>query len=258
MDTKTKSVIWILGTLLILVGILAAAGVLGNPLTIGKERGAVVLRDITEEERVFVDNILQKTQKTTDGRLVYVTPGNRDILIAKEGYWPWLKQTTVDDGQAVQLAPFFFRESPLTQEIQGDDPEYDALYTLTRKALLPVAPRALVSKDNTVTVWKEGSALKARWIGEGDMPPFFCYVTCSDTIEFSRMTLPLSEIHFLNERNDAVLVVIGQNVYALELDRRPVQNFQKIYSGESEPSVGITDTGEIYLSEGGKLFLLRK
>jgi len=133
MTTNTKQTLFIIGGIVILMFILSRGGMLKNPFASGGDRGAVVLNGVSAKERIFVDNVAQESQRTTGGRLIYVTPGQRDVLISKEGYWPWLKQVSVEKGQAVQLSPFFFRQQPVLEELQQDDPEYDALVALTEK-----------------------------------------------------------------------------------------------------------------------------
>jgi hypothetical protein len=257
MEKQTKRRVRGIAAAAVIVAIFAIAGVLKIPSGIGETPSAVVLAYLGSDEHVFVDNELVTTKRTPGGRLVYVAPGQRDILIAKEGYWPWLKQVSVGKGEAVQLSPFFFLRKPSYEEVGGDDPEHDVLLARSEHASIPETPGVLVSESKEVTVWKAGNALEARWTGSGNPSGAFCTPNCRNEITFLPRATEVTELAFMHDRSDVVILATAHKVYALELDGRPIQNLQLVYEGEGKVHFTIVSDGSLYVSDGGRLFHLK-
>ena len=83
-------------------------------------------------------------------------------------------------------------------------------------------------------------------------PPLFCVEKCSTNITAFQSDITIKNLAFLNNRNDAVIISLGNSVYALELDRREVQNFEPIYIGV-DPRFYKSQDNTIYILDGSEL-----
>ncbi|OHA18545.1 MAG: hypothetical protein A2664_02815 [Candidatus Taylorbacteria bacterium RIFCSPHIGHO2_01_FULL_46_22b] len=244
-------------TLFIIILCIFVLGIGGsiNFMTGSQKVGTVLVHYMDDQAKVFIDNDRQKLPVINGTQTIRVRAGVRDVLVSKENHWPWLKQITVESAKTSELSPFLFPKNPSLAEITGDDPEYDLLMRMAKQNTFPSSPQMLISADGTMTVWNTGQTLYARFLSSKTPPAFFCIKECQTEISFLQAKAPISDIEFLGARNDVVLAVIGSDLYALEIDPRPVQNFQPIYRG-SAPLFTQTAEGIIYLLDGNRLYQL--
>ncbi len=254
MENRTKHVLQIASLLVVLVALLVLFEVINSPLDFFKKKGTFLITGIDENFKVYADG-KKKTPTFSPHGLLSLLTGTHTILISREGYWPWLKTVELEEKEIAELNPFFFKENPETEIILGDNPEYDALVALIKNNLPSKTPNDLISHDGTVTVWQSGEKLEARWLSDSTLPASFCIESCENEISFFKINLPIRNLAFFPNRNDVVLISTGNAIYALELDRKPVQNFQQVYSG-IEPAFTVTQNGSLYLFDQNTLYLL--
>lgn len=255
MKSSTKKIVWAVGGIVALVLIVVLSGMLKSAGGISSARGELQFSGLDNNTRVFVDNERQQLKTNGEVKSVFVVSGHRDILVSKDGYWPWLKQIDIKAGSTTELAPFLFPQKPAVEVVGEDDPEYEALVSMVSSSHAPTEPNMLVSKDMNVTVWKSGNAIKARWIGKSALPATFCAIACESEITVLNATTPIQTFAFWRGRNDLIIVAAGTDIYALELDRRPVQNYQPIIKGVA-PSFALTKTGALYALDNNVLYHL--
>src|SRR3989344_4195783 len=101
----------------IVIGIIAAVFVLfavihafGYRLTATGLVRASTLEIVVERSgsKIFIDNRKEATTGRDGERVVIknVTPGLHDILISKDGYWPWAKQVRLEKDQTAKITSF--------------------------------------------------------------------------------------------------------------------------------------------------------
>ncbi len=257
MQTRKNTVIWILTFAAIVVAILIIAGVIKTPLS---PHGKITIEGLDANEKVFVDNVPQSISfNKRDNATISAAAGIRDVLVSRDGYWPYLKQISVEAGKTASIHPFLFPKQPDFEGIDSRDPEYYALIALIKKQTIPSEPHLLGSSEGTVTIWKEGSALKAKWIGSGPIASFLCPEgdagTCQSGITFFNANEPVQAVAFWRDRPDVAIVASGEKIFALELDLRPIQNFQLLYQGV-RPVFALTPTGTLIVLDDGHLYSL--
>lgn len=254
MNQKTKKIsLYGLLTLGLVLLVLYIAGVDIMPGNIGAN-AQISLEHFDTASEVLVDNAKRRPRGIGAQRILNVKSGIRDVLISREGYWPYFKQLTISPGETKVIRPFLIPKNAAIERIGSEDSERDALLKLIQENVPPQKSGVLLSADKTVSIWKSGSTLIARYLGEGQPPSFFCSATaCTDMeMTFLSTEVPIQNIAFINGRNDLIAVSSGTTVYALELDRRPIQNFQPIYIG-TNPRFAVGGDNAVYISDNGEL-----
>ncbi len=91
----------------------------------------------------------------------------------------------------------------------------------------------LITNNNQIA-WLENGNVVIYWIGREDRIPFyFCdFDECNEKILVDWQT-EIKRFDFLPNRNDVIIVLNEEGIWATELDNRSARNVQPIYLGQS-------------------------
>lgn len=202
-----------------------------------------------------------------------ITPGTYTVLIAKDGFWPWIKEVKVTERQVAEAIAFLIPKEPdieiipktLEEKIgtattTKNNPEYiEALALFTEKkktnastnttptsatTSLPVPEK--FSPYGRVGLTREENRILAHWMKNmNNLPNYFCRDTAcvSPVVAFSSI-IPIRSFDFYPGRDDVLLVAVQDGIFAIEIDARKTQNFQPIYKGTA-PDFRFGDIGFI-------------
>ncbi len=210
-----------------------------------------------------------------------ITPGVYTVLIAKDEFWPWIKEVTVTEGQVSEAIAFLIPKEPETELIPKtvevkmgaatttkNNPAYAealALFTQKKKIetsspqkkpntdigtttnnLPPDVVLEKISSHGRVGLVREENRIIAHWLKRPeDLPKYFCHaeICVSPTVVFSSI-VPIRSFDFYPGRDDVLLVAVRDGIFAIEIDTRKTQNFQPIYRGVA-PDFRFGDIGFI-------------
>jgi len=248
---KDKIILFLIIILLVLISAGFAAyrnGLFGQ---ISLNEGGVIIYDIDSATKVFANGNSLNVTKTANGNLVKVPPGRIEIIVAKDNFWPWVKYVNVDAGGLSEIYPFLVPKQAKIDAVMSNDPEYDKIMSL-KSAKPPYSASPIISSDATTAIWAEDGTIFAKWLAPTTPPTAFCLEKCQPVINAFHTDQPIRNLLYFKDRNDVILVAVGQFIYALELDRRPFQNFEPVYQG-NEPNMFELADGSIYLLDAGLL-----
>jgi hypothetical protein len=204
---------------------------------------------------LYIDGSKKKTTKKDGQTLNYNLPAREHtFVLSKDGFWPWQKEIALKSRDNIVLNPFFISKTLSGSSITVADPEYRNIKGKISAAKLPEVTSRRLSADNKVTVWLDGNMLLASWHGSAESAPaYLCQAgSCTDAVKiFMFNTVPTS-LEFYKDRNDVLLVGVGDTIGALELDIRDTQNFQPVYQGGT-PRFVKSETGSLYVDDGKSL-----
>ena len=227
----------------------------GNGLSIVKS-GVITVRATEAGTKVYLDTSKRKitTEENETVRFSYLKPGGHLVIAAKDGYYPWTKAVQVGEGGMAELRPFLVPMNPSGFLITEADPEYEKIQSIIDGNVLPTKGRPKTSADGLVSVWFEGSGIRALWLGEeAGIPLSFCTAEgCNRTIEGVTLSETPRNIDFYPGRNDVLLVASSDDLFAVDLDRNGLQNFQPIYKGAA-PRFGVSEAGALFVHDGTTL-----
>ncbi len=169
-----------------------------------------------------------------------LTPKTHEVIVAQENFWPWRKEVTIQSDETVTVTPFFVPSNTSGFTIANVDKDYPAINALFTKNTLPSEANPKVSADKTTSVWLAGQSIMTK------------EVSAATSSEAFSATEDIRSLDFYKDRNDVVIIAIGNGIYALELDNTGGQNFQPIYKGVA-PSMIVKDAQTIYVKDGAVL-----
>lgn len=250
-------IIWGSVGLLLFAALIAIAAFFDKGYRLGEgfsivKPGAVEVHGIPENAQIFFDN---KSQKFGSGKLRIdgVSPGEHVILITAEGFWPWTKPVSVQNGHTTILVPFLLRQEPERRDVTKQG-EFVRLRERVRSNRLPTEKNPILSESGNVSLHAKDGVIYATWIPKSDPPEDFCNPVCLKTAPVFTSVVPLRNLSFLPGRDDVMLISAEDGIFAVELDARGIQNFQPLYQGEA-PTFA-TEGKSIYLFDKGALFEL--
>ncbi len=204
--------------------------------------GRIGYADITvplKGTSVFIDESQRiVTQKDNEVVTVPFTPSFHEVIISRDGYFPWAKSFTMKSNSRIAIAPILISQNASGQIITKNDPEYTKLRNLILADKLPTKTGPRVSRDGTTSIWIENNSIFAK---KGDA-----------VIEVITPQTPVRNLYFYKDRNDAVIFSTDTYVYMIETQKVGTQNFIPIYKG-TKPSLVENDPNSIYVLDGESL-----
>lgn len=211
---------------------------LQNNLQIG-HMGKLEITLPLNETNIFVDkNKKIQTSKENEIVAIPLSPNKHDIIISRDGYFPWTKKFDVPSGQSVTLHPMFVTQNATGQIITEYDPDYWKIKNLVQTSNTPTKEAPAVSADGKTTIWLENNAIVSK---TGDTVHT---VIQPDTV--------IKNLQFYKNRSDVVVFSTYTTVYAIEIDTQNNQNFMPLYRG-TDPYFILTDPNYIYVLDGNLL-----
>lgn len=248
---------------------------LGENFSIFKTGGIYVYTSESGAE-IFVDEELSETTSLFQRGILLkqLSPDQYNIKVSKEGYLDWKKNISVEGEKVAEAYPILIPNSPklinIPKQINKTSATTSPLITnpvYTEKLSLFVTKPVIESVTSTsatstfvesskVSAEKEGNILKISWKGMIDRLPFyFCLdknVSCkSDFIAYTTKS-PIGHLEFYPERNDIILLVSGDTLFVVELDRRAPQNIIPLYKSKEKSGLDfrIIDNETLVIKEG--------
>lgn len=178
-----------------------------------KQKGFLQINSLDETLTVYIDNVKEDSKNNINPEFK-IKKGVHNVIIHKEGYWPWTKEVQILGETTLELNPFFIPQNTSGFMIGKTDPEYWDIWSLFQKDL--------ISADALSTI---------------------------STIEIKDQ---ITAIDFYKNRTDVVLMSLADGVYALGVDYQTEQNLQPIYKGKNPTFVKKNDDS-IYIMDNGNL-----
>lgn len=223
----------------------------------GSRAGGVNLFVPEAETKVFVDNrrTMVTDQKNDTVEIKDLGEGKHELIVAKDGYWPWSKQIVVDGSKRIELASFIVPMKPQAAEVAAGTEEHAKAASLLGQAKLPGPETRIKAPRERVEAWVEKDSIFAEWtVDKKDPPQFFCIDTfCSEWRKVLDSTSKITGLGFYPGREDVLLFSSGETVYAIEIDQTGTQNFQPVFEGTS-PTFAPAEGSFIYVRDAGKIF----
>lgn len=185
--------------------------------------GKIIIHSPAYNTQVFIDQhpIGNANEASTILRFSE-TAGKHNIIVSKEGYWPWTEDIVLEKHGTVEVRPFIIPKDVAMESV----------------------PRSSVSDDKT--------AINPEY---AKIFPLFDSLEMSDEIAPLVAATRIQGVAFadyLPGRTDVLLIAIPDGIYAVgvETDDRP--NFQPVYKGK-DPLFIKTPDNTIYIKEGNSL-----
>ncbi len=184
-----------------------------------------------------------------------ISPGERSIIVQKQGAFPWGKTITVEKGITTETSAFLVSKNLSAVVIvdEEDRARVSSIFSRTQ-------PNTKQANTKDIEVSRNGKEITVTWIGEGDssLPFYFCQGnTCEKTITvFTALEGDITAVDFYPGRKDIVLFALQNNIYAIEVDKEGRQNFQPVYTGIAPTFVVQEFSPGLYIQDDGELFKL--
>lgn len=204
--------------------------------TLGKT-GYLNINTPVENTSIIIDR-KTKILSTKQSEKIALTPQTHEIIISREGFYPWTKKIKIPSNNTLVIFPIFISQNASGQIITKNDWEYWKIKNLVEKNSLPSTDKPLISKDRETSVWLENNAVLAK---------------IRDKIHtVIQPETPIKNLSFYKDRNDVLIFSTDKAVYAIETDTANTQNFYPIYKG-TDPKFVTATTTSIYVLDGDLL-----
>lgn len=201
---------------------------------------------------VYLDGELKaRTRFLQSGIFIQnLTPGNYSVLVAKEGFWPWIKQLSVEESSVVEARALMVPQEVKGETISKKSSEYKTIMALFDHSQNAVRAKATTTFDRRerARIWYDDS--QKIWVEWLRLDPLPYYLREKKEVIFEARS-QIKGISFFPGRDDIILVAIENGVFALEIDGRGTRNFQPIYKGLDPTFVRSGDT--IYILDQNTL-----
>jgi hypothetical protein len=220
--------------------------------------------------QIFINNKLEKETNILQGGLFLqsLKPGAYSVLIAKDGYWPWLKNLKVKEQFVTEaramLIPkepkgaVLLRENYSPLELSKYDEILTALKTLENKKQDQYSQ---LSSNKKQKLWWNinENKLWLEWLGEkNSLPYYFCDDSgCGEKMLVLDSKFPVRNVEFYPKRKDIVIVAVQNGVYAIEIDGRGGRLLQPIYKGKNPIFITYKNDNSIYILEEDNLIEIK-
>ncbi len=207
--------------------------------SIGK-MGTLLIQTPLTQTVVIIDKA-EKIVTTTSNQNVAIklSPRTHEVLIAREGYFPWVQDVSIPSGGNATVTPLFVSQNPSGQIITQVDPEYWDIRNKVESHILPTKEASLVSLDTTTRLWVTDNAIMFQ---VGTSTPRA--IIQPDTI--------VKNVAFYKDRSDAVIFSTANGIYVIEREGHGTQNFMPLYKGAS-PIFIKTNSQFIYIWDNNAL-----
>lgn len=257
------------------------------------ETGGMYIYSPEAGSSIYIDSKKERETGTfqKDWFVQDVSPGTYTVLIVKDGFWPWMKEVTVEERKVAEAIAFLVSTKPEMEIIPEILEEWDGKATTTEPNIAYIEARALflekkevvdngkkenvalsatttdentdekfipekISSHGRVGLIHEENRIIAHWLKRPeDLPNYFCRngVCASPVLAFSSV-MPIRSFDFYPGRDDVMLIAAQDILFAVEIDTRKIQNFQPIYKG-TNPDFRWSNRGLI-VKDGETIFRL--
>lgn len=228
---------------------------------------------------IYVNNKLAKTTNIIQRDFFEsnLTPGTYFVFVYKKGYSPWSKEMEVYEQVVADANSFLVPQEPNLTELPKTTPgeaggspvsnqDYKNALNLF-SAKLPIgAPLNTLSAAATSTVLRDktklilsGNSIYSEWEGEPNRAPSYfldAYKRVfTKKVPVFTSTTKIKTFDFYPSRNDVILIARKNGIYAVEADRRKVQNFSLVYAG-NDADFRIGSDGKVYIKDADSIYII--
>jgi hypothetical protein len=249
---RYRVLISVAAIVLVLGAIYVSGYRLGPGLTIAR-LGAVELDNIPQGSQVFVDYGLRGTSAGTSFTAA-VMPGTHSIIVNAPDAYPWEEIAAVGASRLDVLAPVIVRKAVLRLPLSGDAAK--AAKAAIASTTLPTAAAPLPMGCAKVYVDANRVMADAATTtpGCGELPYACTGGTCAPTIVYAPAAAVTAVLPYPG--NDAALVIaVGDHLYALEIDPRTPQFFAPLVDGINLKA-GVETGGRIVILDDERAYAL--
>ncbi len=205
---------------------------LGAGLVLTREQ-QVIITDIPNDARVFSDYALH-TNIRNHTISISLVPGNHMLLASAKGYWPWKYLVSVPEDKSITIRAFLIPHVPKGKILSGT--ERLRAKEKIAEVVLPTSTQPLTFTKKCMSLAISGNQVIATPFSHPSSctpPQYLCSEnTCSPTIIFSSPKKITRLIPYPG-RDDAILIEIGNTIYALSIDPRAPRTFAPLLKGIS-------------------------
>lgn len=188
------------------------------------------------------DKKLTTTSADNQTVVIPLSVKTHDIIIGREGYFPWMAQATIQPETKTTLRPIFVTQNATGQIITQRDPQYWTLWNQVRTTKLPT--EATPKTSNGVHIWVTDNTI---YLKENDVIKKI--ITPKDTVR---------SLDFYKDRTDVIIFASDVGVYAMDaVENAPdkVVNFFPLYKGV-KPVFQKTENSFLYVLDGENLMMV--
>lgn len=248
-------VISLFSILVISVGSLYAAGYRIGPNISLVKTYTLTITDIPKGSSVFAD-YAPRGKSTENSMVINLMPGNHTILVSSKNYSPWAGLVTVPNDSNATVKALMIPKSISGTLLTGKQAK--AARAVISKSKLPTKEEPLRLADGCALVYVSSSnEIVASPVTTQSCtpPPFLCIDnSCANTVIFPK-TKKLTSLLVFPNRKDALLAIIGQNIFAMSLDPRSPRTFVSVLHGIA-PKMNARRDGTVVVSDQSSVYTL--
>jgi len=224
---------------------------------------------------IYVNDTLEKTTNILQNGVFLqgLKPKKYNIVVAKEGCWPWTKNLDVKAHLVTEARSFNVPYEVRGRILKPEDvsnlgySEYEDAFNLfnlqkttskkTATTTVATTTMEVISKNDKQKIYVEdGNKIWAEWLGEEkSIPYYFCDQEnkCSNKILVLDSRTPVKKVDFFPGRRDIIIYAAANGVFVTELDGRSGRMVQPVYKGKS-PSFSLPQAGSgLYIFDDNHL-----
>ncbi len=251
---------WAIIVLSILITSVASIGYvngyrIGPNITLIKTH-TLTITDIPVGAYVFAD-YAPRGKSSGNTFSIPLVPGTHMILVTAKNYSPWTSLVTVPDDTDTKVQALTVPKDVSGDLLSGDSAR--KAREIIAKEKLPSLTQPLILDEGCVliSVNTENNDIIATptTTPECAPPKYFCINgTCATTVIYSPKIAPVSVIAY-PKRQDALIMLIGKNLYAISLDPRNPRTLSLILHGIA-PHVATLPNGDVVVSDQSSVYTL--
>jgi len=240
--------------LLVLFAGYSAGYRLGAGLVLTREQN-VIITNIPNDAKIFSHYALH-TGIRNNTISISLIPGNHTILASAKGYWPWKYMVTVPENKSVTVRAFLIPQVPKGKILSGTK-RLQAKKKIA-SVVLPTSTQPLKLTNECLSLSVSSNQVIATPFPRSSSctpPPYLCLDnTCSPTIVFSSEK-KIARLISYPGRDDAILIEIGNTIYALSIDPRSPRTFAPLLKGIS-PMIAQGKDGTLLVQDEKTIYQL--
>lgn len=217
--------------------------------------GTLVVTELPEGASVYIDGTERGTARADGIIRAQLLPGNHTVIVSVQNDWPWNELVGIRAKETSVVRPLLIGTATSGRLLEGD--EKKAARATILEHTLPSAAFPLRLSGGCASVFVSDNRIIAEATTTAScLPPEFLCIdrSCEPTIVFSPLESLQAVLPF-PRRDDALLVVFGNSIYALELDPRNPRFFAPVLKG-IKPVLGALPDGTPAVEDGESVFIL--
>lgn len=247
-------VITLFSLLLISVGTLYAQGYrIGPNISLVKTR-TLTITDLPKGASIFVD-YAPRGESNGSTMQIALVPGTHTLLVSAQNYSPWAKIVTLPENTNGTVRALMVPKALSGTLLSGAAAK--KAREIIAHATLPTKKDPLVLAGGCALVSVSANEIIATPVTTATCtpPPYFCVKSsCAQTIILSPKQT-LSALVTYPHRHDALVALIGKNIYAFSLDPRAPRTFVSILHGIA-PKMGVRADGTVVVADQSSVYTL--